>query len=93
MSAVLSLTGANRTWRGRPISVENDPEPTSFAAHVGFGFHLLSELLPLDCAVYKGSRVFAAYSSDRSCDGRAATRKACAQWITVRRLKSRHWSS
>ena len=29
MSAVLSLTEANRTWRGRPISVENDPYATS----------------------------------------------------------------
>jgi hypothetical protein len=29
MSTIRSLTGVDRTWRGQPISVENDPEPTS----------------------------------------------------------------
>src|SRR5262245_42427044 len=37
------------------------------------------EFLALLCR--KGSRVFAACSSDRSSDGRAATQKACARWI------------
>lgn len=31
MSAVWSLSGVNRTWRGQPNSVENDPKRTSEA--------------------------------------------------------------
>ena len=40
--------------------------------------------------MYNGSRVFAACSSDRSSDGRAATPKTCDQWITDCRLKTYH---
>ena len=29
MSAVRSLTGGKRTWRGQPISVANDPKLTN----------------------------------------------------------------
>jgi hypothetical protein len=28
MSAIRSLSGVDRTWRGQPISVENDPTAT-----------------------------------------------------------------
>ena len=42
MSAVRLLTGVNRTWRGQPNSVENDPDWTSADA-VGFmSFHARS---------------------------------------------------
>jgi hypothetical protein len=45
MSAVRSLSGANRTWRRRPNLVENEPEQTFARSHTAHSEFLVDSPL------------------------------------------------